>query len=112
MNLVLNAIDAGEKDGLIRITSCPRDNQVLLVVQDFGSGIEPAILGQIFDPFFTTKKTGEGTGLGLSICLSIVQATGGTLTASSTAESGTCFTISLPVMTMTEALPEPKASQP
>ncbi len=112
MNLVLNAIDTGEKDSLIRITSCPRDNQVRLVVQDFGSGIEPAILGQIFDPFFTTKKTGEGTGLGLSICLSIVQATGGTLTASSAAENGTCFTISLPVMTMTEALPEPKASQP
>jgi two-component system NtrC family sensor kinase len=109
MNLVLNAIDAGGKNGLIRITSSPRKDQVVLMVQDFGSGIEPAVLDQVFDPFFTTKKTGEGTGLGLSICLSIVQATGGTLVASSTADAGTCFTISLPVLAMTASLPEPQS---
>lgn len=108
MNLLINAIDAEQENGLIRVTSRHGNNQVWLDVQDFGHGIDEAIRDQIFDPFFTTKKTGEGTGLGLSICLSIVQASGGTLSAASQAEDGTTFTICLPQLATTE----PEASSP
>ncbi len=102
MNLLLNAIDAEKQDGLIRVVSRHEAGRVLLLVQDFGSGIDEAIRGRIFDPFFTTKRTGEGTGLGLSICLSIVQASGGTLTATGAGNAGTTFTISLPGLATTE----------
>ncbi len=102
MNLLINAVDAEQKGGQVQVRTSHESGRVLLAVQDFGCGIAPQITDQIFDPFFTTKKTGEGTGLGLSICLSIVQASGGTLDAVSTAGTGTTFTISLPVMAADE----------
>ena len=97
MNLLINAIDAEQQDGLIRITSHHAADQVSLAVRDSGCGIADEIRDQIFDPFFTTKATGEGTGLGLSICLSIIQASGGTLSVASTAGQGATFTIMMPV---------------
>jgi len=108
MNLLINAIDAEKQDGLIKVSSRQEAGHVYLAVQDFGHGIDNAIRDQIFDPFFTTKKTGEGTGLGLSICLSIIQASGGTLEASSSADEGTTFAICLPQLAKTE----PEASTP
>ena len=108
MNLLLNAIDAEKQNGLIRVSSRGEADQVCLTVQDFGSGIDPAIADQIFEPFFTTKKVGDGTGLGLSICLSIVQATGGTLTANSNTEAGTTFALCLPQFSTTK----PEVSTP
>lgn len=108
MNLLLNAVDAEQEGGLVQVRSRHESAHVRLAVQDSGCGIAPEIRDQIFDPFFTTKNTGEGTGLGLSICLSIVQASGGTLEATGTAGTGATFTISLPVMTADE----PEASTP
>jgi signal transduction histidine kinase len=102
MNLLINAIDAEKQGGRIRIVSRQEASRVLLAVQDFGVGIDDTVRDQIFEPFFTTKKTGEGTGLGLSICLSIVQASGGTLEASSPSAGGATFTISLPALAPTE----------
>ncbi len=96
MNLLLNARDAVESGGLIRVTSRHAAGQVSVAVEDSGDGIDAGILDRVFDPFFTTKKTGEGTGLGLSICLNIVQAAGGTLEVASSPGAGATFTIKLP----------------
>jgi signal transduction histidine kinase len=65
-------------------------------VTDNGPGVPPDLAGRIFEPFFTTKAFGEGTGLGLSVSLGIAEAHGGSL-ALLPAESGACFTFSLPL---------------
>lgn len=95
MNLVLNAVDAVEKDGFIRVTTAARGEEVTLQVLDRGHGIPADQIHQIFDPFFTTKPSGEGTGLGLSISLGIIQAHGGRLEVESAPQAETVFTITL-----------------
>jgi signal transduction histidine kinase len=71
-------------------------------------------LAKIYDPFFTTRKVGEGTGLGLSVSYAIIHKFGGTITCESKTpeeagegESGTTFTISLPL-----AAPAGKEAEP
>jgi len=68
-------------------------------VSDAGCGIAQEQLHKIFDPFFTTKEPGKGTGLGLAISARIIEAFGGSITASSTLGKGTVFSIWLPVAT-------------
>jgi signal transduction histidine kinase len=65
-----------------------------VVVEDNGSGIDPAIISRIFDPFFTQKET--GTGLGLSITQKIVDQHGGRLDVKSDLGKGSTFTVLLP----------------
>jgi signal transduction histidine kinase len=65
-NLVVNAVQATESNGMVRIESdFTKDARLHLAVIDNGNGIEPQVLARIFDPFFTTKQ--RGTGLGLAI---------------------------------------------
>jgi signal transduction histidine kinase len=56
-------------------------NDVLVTVQDTGSGLDLQTLEQMFNAFYTTKHTGIGMGLGLSISRMIIQAHGGRLWA-------------------------------
>jgi two-component system NtrC family sensor kinase len=107
MNLVTNAIKAMPQGGNLNITS--RLNQtgdmVEVLITDTGGGIKREHLSKIFDPFFTTRKVGEGTGLGLSVSYAIIAKFGGTIYCASKskeefgeADSGTTFTVSLPVI--------------
>ncbi len=95
-NILLNAIQAIETRGRIRIGTAVEGDCVVIVFADNGRGIEPEILEKIFDPFFTTKETGSGTGLGLSICYSIINEHGGKIEVTSELGKGTVFTIKLP----------------
>jgi signal transduction histidine kinase len=94
INLILNAIQAMEKGGSLRIQTFERSGGVGVAVKDTGIGIPKANLKKIFDPFFTTKS--EGTGLGLSISLKILEKHGATLEAASKEGKGSTFTIHLP----------------
>jgi signal transduction histidine kinase len=96
LNLVVNAAQALEGQGTIRIASQARDGTVTVSVEDDGSGIAPEILDRIFDPFFTTKPVGVGTGLGLAIAFGIVQQHRGRIDVESTPGRGTRFRVSLP----------------
>ena len=100
LNLLLNANQAitvhGEVHGEVQISTEYEDDQIRITVQDNGSGIKTQDLIKIFDPFFTTKEIGTGTGLGLHICNSIITSHGGTLSATSQLDQGSCFTITLP----------------
>jgi two-component system, NtrC family, sensor kinase len=97
MNLLVNAIQAIEGQGTIRIRLGVDGRDVLLDVEDTGSGIAPEHLTRIFDPGFTTKGVGVGTGLGLAICHQIVAAHGGTIGVTSRPGAGSVFSVRLPL---------------
>ncbi|MBZ0273232.1 PAS domain S-box protein [bacterium] len=97
MNVLHNAVQAIEGEGVISIRTFVENNMAVAIISDTGAGIAPDALGKIFDPFFTTKRVGEGTGLGLSISYSIIQDHGGRLTAESAVGEGTRFRIELPL---------------
>ncbi|WP_305041650.1 ATP-binding protein [Geoalkalibacter sp.] len=98
INLVMNAIQAMKRDGVIRLRSrTPAPGWVELAISDTGPGIAPDIQKTIFEPFFTTRKEGEGTGLGLYICSTIVNDHGGKLLLESAVGAGATFRLQLPV---------------
>jgi signal transduction histidine kinase len=72
-NLIVNAIDAMEDGGNLKLTTCQDPDDVVVEVQDNGSGIPADALPRIFDPFFTTKGVGEGTGLGLDTAMRVIR---------------------------------------
>ena len=98
MNLVMNACDALDGRGTLRIETEPRESGVRVSIRDDGPGIPPTLRARIFEPFFTTKPVGQGTGLGLSISHGIVERHGGSLTVECPPEGGTVFHIDLPLV--------------
>ena len=96
-NLLINAAQAIDKQGVITIRTFQAESWVILSVSDTGKGIPRELHNRIFDPFFTTKDVGKGTGLGLSISYDIIKKHGGEITVASEVGSGTTFTIKLPV---------------
>lgn len=106
MNIISNSIYAinqlhGDSTaGMLCIetkTNEENDQEVVILIQDNGTGMPEEIKQKIFDPFFTTKPIGEGTGLGLSIVQQIIISHKGTIDVQSEAEKGTLFKIILPV---------------
>jgi len=97
LNLLLNAVQALEDQGVITVRTFARDGGVCLEVSDTGKGIPPEILDKIFEPFFTTKEQGKGTGLGLSISSDIVQKHKGLIEVASREHQGTTFMVWLPL---------------
>jgi signal transduction histidine kinase len=108
-NLVMNAVQAMERPGTVRMTASRERTRpppgvdggqvadfVRLDVQDEGTGIPPDVLPHIFEPFFTTKDVGEGTGLGLSVSYGIVRDHGGWIAVDSTVGQGSRFSVYLP----------------
>jgi PAS domain S-box-containing protein len=97
MNLILNAAQAIEPDGTIRLVTERTDGRVVVRVEDNGCGIPDESIDRIFDPFFTTKPVGVGTGLGLAIAFGIVEQHGGEIEVSSKLGDGTSIRAHLPV---------------
>ena len=98
MNLILNGIEAmravedRERELVIR-TQRHEGDQVLVAVQDSGSGLDPGNVERIFDAFHTTKP--GGMGMGLSISRSIVESHGGRLWATANDGPGATFQFTL-----------------
>ncbi len=97
MNLLLNAAQAIEKEGRIRIKTYTNNSNVYVCISDNGCGIPPENLPKLFDPFFTTKEVGKGTGLGLSMAYGIVERHEGRIHVESEIGKGSTFTIELPL---------------
>ena len=97
INLLTNGLDAVEKGGRVSLTAEPKQDEVVILVRDTGTGIPPDDLRRIFEPFYTTKGRGKGTGLGLAICRELVAALGGKIEVESTAGEGSVFTVRLPL---------------
>jgi signal transduction histidine kinase/DNA-binding response OmpR family regulator len=104
MNLLVNAAQAIEKSGEIKIVTTAVDGMLDIRISDTGCGIPEENLHKIFDPFFTTKDVGEGTGLGMNIAYNIISKHNGSIRAESTVGEGTTFIINLPPSTEEEDL--------
>ena len=61
VNVIKNAVESIEDDGLIQVTLSSRAPQIVIV--DNGEGISTEVKARLFSPFFSTKPTGQGIGL-------------------------------------------------
>ena len=108
VNLAVNARDAMQGEGLMRISTenvrlaanevgdiRPGD-YVKISVTDTGCGMAPEVLERAFEPFFTTKPVGKGTGLGLSQIFGFAHQSGGEVGIESQVGRGTTVSIYLP----------------
>ena len=95
LNLLLNALEACEQDGRVRIISRASDTECSIEIRDNGPGLNSEDLSRIFEPYYTTKA--GGTGLGLSITRGIVEEHGGTIHMSSSPGQGCQVLITLPL---------------
>jgi signal transduction histidine kinase len=97
INLVMNGIEAmsspTHRPRSLLIKSARSNNEVLIQIQDSGTGVDADHAKHIFEPFFTTKP--GGIGMGLSISRSIVESHGGYLWVDSGPE-GALFQFTLP----------------
>jgi len=118
-NLLSNAIKFTPKDGRVQLRAEASGDTARFEVTDSGEGIEPSFLSHVFEPFrqadaSTTRKHG-GLGLGLAIVKQIIDAHGGTISASSEGPGkGATFKVEvplLPVVAPGPAAPPPR-SQP
>lgn len=99
MALLLNATDAMNGDGVVRLRTRrgagPAD-AVVIDVSDEGQGIPRTEMSKIFEPFYTTKPPGRGTGLGLSICYGIIADHDGRIEVDSILGQGSTFRVTFP----------------
>jgi PAS domain S-box-containing protein len=119
LNLVINARDAIEGEGTVRVEIANRTldratlagaggylydapepplpgDYVSITVADTGSGMPPQVRARAFEPFFTTKPQGSGTGLGLSQLYGFVSQSGGAVRLQSSPGAGTTIELLLP----------------
>lgn len=94
LNLLLNAVQAIEGSGLVRVAVIEQGDNAVVTVSDTGRGIPAEHLPNIFRPFYTTK--GNGTGLGLSLARRIVEEHHGQIEVASSSGKGTTFSVILP----------------
>jgi signal transduction histidine kinase len=97
-NLVRNAIKYTPGPGRVDVTAASDPERATLVVADTGYGLAPDDVGRLFTRYarFHRDRGIPGTGLGLYISKAIVEAHGGTLTATSEMGRGSAFTLTLP----------------
>ncbi|MFN6398326.1 MAG: sensor histidine kinase [Planctomycetota bacterium] len=102
LNLVTNALeslDPDSKTGIVRVKvqNRPESEQVYLLIEDNGCGMDDEVLKHLFEPFFTRRRDGRGTGLGLPITNRIITDHGGRITPRSDGPGmGSRFEIVLP----------------
>lgn len=93
-NIVLNAAQALEGKGSIKVATGRAGGSAFVRVDDDGPGIPAAAREELFHPFKTTKA--HGTGLGLAIADRIVRSHGGRIEVESLPGRGASFTVLLP----------------
>ena len=99
-NLAMNAIQHSAQGSSVRVATRAIGARILIMVQDFGTGISADILPRVFERFFRedasrSRETG-GAGLGLSICRAIVEKAGGGIEIESEKGKGTIVKVRLP----------------
>ena len=94
-NIILNAVQAMEEEGDLKIKVVKTGNLVRVQFEDAGCGIEEEDIKNIFNPFFTTKF--RGTGLGLSTSKTLIEEHDGRISIESKSGKGTIVTVEFPI---------------
>jgi signal transduction histidine kinase len=94
-NLLLNALQATPQGGKVELTAASSESELLISVQDSGSGVPADLRERIWEPFFTTRQ--RGTGLGLAIVRKRLQEVGGSASLDSRNGRGALFQLRLPL---------------
>lgn len=99
--LLDNAIKYSDEHTKTTISIASDDHSGLLLIKDEGVGISAEDMPHIFERFYRadparSKQNVEGNGLGLALAAALIQQQGGEITAASTLDQGTTFTIRLP----------------
>jgi two-component system, NtrC family, sensor histidine kinase HydH len=108
LNLLLNAMQAIDGAGTIRVEISLVDGDAAITVVDTGRGIAPEHLANIFRPFYTTK--GNGTGLGLSMAHRTVEDHHGRIEVTSEIGKGARFLVVLPLLQLSAWGKRPESS--
>jgi signal transduction histidine kinase len=106
-NTIDNAAKYGGAGAPVRISAAvTTEHRVRVVVEDGGPGVPDEVLPRLFEKFYRVPRKGEGsrrgTGIGLAVVRGLVEAMGGTVTASRSPLGGLAIVFDLPV-----AVPEP-----
>jgi two-component system NtrC family sensor kinase len=96
VNMLVNAGQATEKGGRVRVSTHREADGARVEIRDMGPGLSPEARRHLFEPFFTTRAHGTGMGLGLAVAHGIVTAHGGRIEVDSQPGQGACFTVHLP----------------
>ncbi|MGH7163502.1 MAG: sensor histidine kinase [Planctomycetota bacterium] len=94
LNILLNAQQAMEGGGLVRVTGGPSGGQVVLEIADTGRGIAPEHLDKVFQVYYSASKA--GSGLGLPTARRILEEHGGSVELESELGKGTRVRLLLP----------------
>lgn len=101
-NLVENAIKFSPNDSRIKIKTEEKNNRVFIQISDQGIGIPEDEMPRLFMKFFRSRKAKnspvKGSGLGLYLSRYFVELHKGQITAVSTENKGSTFTVELPVL--------------
>jgi len=98
LNLLENAAKYTPPDAIVEVIAQSAGDEMRVTVADDGPGIRPGSEQEIFNKFSRGVRESAigGVGLGLAICKAIVEAHGGSISASNRAEGGAAFTFTLP----------------
>lgn len=94
-NVIMNAIQSGQREGTIHIAAWVQDGTLIIVIEDQGHGIAERDMPHLFDAFFTTRA--EGNGLGLAIVQRIILAHQGKVRAENRPQGGAKIVFTLPL---------------
>ena len=108
LNLAINARDAMPAGGTLRLVTFDTPHvrrvglpdtppQLVLEIEDTGTGISAEVRARLFEPYFTTKGAQQASGLGLSTVDRVVREAGGHIEWASVVGQGTRFRVFLPL---------------
>ena len=96
LNIIVNAIEAMEKNkGILTLRTKRDGDKCLIQIEDNGSGMDDDTLQRLFEPYFTSKS--KGNGLGLTNCQNIILSHRGKIEVKSQLGKGSTFTIILKI---------------
>jgi len=102
LNIILNAFQAIHHEGITKIRTRQQSENIIIEIEDTGSGMPADVQDRLFELYFTTKH--DGGGIGMAICKNIVEAHEGNITFDSIVDRGTTFRIELPRKDHTKTL--------